>query len=69
MSNKLIDEIKSIIDKNKNNSPDMVIDSLSKNLGIDIINEEKEEVETIYEIDLKTLLNNIFDNNLELEWF
>ena len=69
MSNKLIDEIKSIIDKNKNNSPDMVIDSLSKTLGIDIIDEEKEEVKTIYEIDLKTLFNSILDNNLELEWF
>ena len=69
MSNKLIDEIKSIINKYKDNSPDMLIDSLSKTLGIDIIDEEKEEVKTIYEIDLKTLFNSILDNNLELEWF
>ena len=69
MSNKLIDEIKSIINKYKDNSPDMLIDSLSKTLCIDIIDEEKEEVKTIYEIDLKTLFNSILDNNLELEWF
>jgi len=69
MSNKLIDEIKSIIDKNKDNSPDMVIDTICNTFSIDIINEEKEEVEIIYEIDLKTLLNSILDNNLELEWF
>ena len=67
--NNIINEIKSIIDKNKNNDPDMVIDTTSGTFGIDIINEEKEEVETIYKIDLKTLFNNIFDNNLELEWF
>jgi len=69
MSNKLINEIKKIIDINKNNNPDISIETTCKTFSISIINEEKEEIETIYEIDLKTFLNSILDNNLELEWF
>jgi len=69
MNNKLIENIKYLINENIDNSVGMDIDVLNKTFNLNIIDEEKEEVVTIYEIGLNELLNKIFDNNIKLEWF
>ena len=69
MSNKLIDEIKSIIDKNKDNAVGMDIDVLSKTFSIKILNDLEDEIDIIYDIDLNELFNKIFDNDLKLDWY
>jgi len=69
MSNKLIDKIKSIIDKNKDNAVGMDIDVLSKTFSIKILNDLEDEIDIIYDIDLNELFNKIFDNDLKLDWY
>jgi len=69
MNNKLIENIKDLINENKDNSVGMDIDVLNETFNLNIIDEEKEEVVTIYEINLNELFNKIFDNDIKLEWF
>jgi len=69
MNNKLIENIKDLINENKDNSVGMDIDVLNETFNLNIIDEEKEEVVVIYKINLNEFFNKIFDNDIKLEWF